>query len=48
MFERVQGISGHTNKPGVTIFKQLYVGSSATKKAWEGNLQIMVEDSTFF
>jgi hypothetical protein len=35
------------NKPGLTVFKQLYVASSATKKAWDGALQIMVVDRTF-
>ena len=33
LFESVQGISGHTNKPGLTVVKWLYVESSATKKA---------------
>jgi hypothetical protein len=47
MFESVQGISGHNNKSGLATFKQLYVASSATKKAWEGDLQIMDVDSTF-
>ena len=31
----------------MTVFKQLYVGSSATKKAWEGALQTIVLDETF-
>ena len=47
MFESVQGISGHNNKPYSQVFKQLYVVSSATKKAWEGALQIMVVEGTF-
>ena len=47
MFESVQGISGHNNKPGLTFVKWLYVESSATKKAWDGVLQIMVVDRTF-
>ena len=47
MFESVQGISGHTNKPGLTVVKWLCVESSATKKAWDGILQIMVVDRTF-
>jgi hypothetical protein len=38
MFESVQGISGHNNKPGLTVFKQLSVVSSATKNAWDGAL----------
>ena len=47
MFESVQGISGHNNKPGLTVFKQLYVASSATKQAWDSALQIVVVDGTF-
>jgi hypothetical protein len=47
MFESVKCISGHNNKPGMTVFKQLYVGSSATKKAWEGALQTIVIEETF-
>ena len=47
MFQSVQGISGHNNKPGLTVFKRLYVASSATKNAWDGALQIMVVDGTF-
>ena len=47
MFELVQGISGHKDKPGLTPFKKLYVASSARKKAWEGALQIMTEGRTF-
>ena len=47
MFEIVQGISGHTNKPGLTVVKWLCVESSATKKAWDGAMQIMVVDRTF-
>ena len=47
MFESVQGISGHNNKPGLTIFKWLYVASSATKKAWDSALQMVVADGTF-
>ena len=47
MFESVQGISRQNNKPGLTVFKWFYVASSATKKAWEGALQIMVVDGTF-
>ena len=47
MYESVQVISGHNNKPDSQVFKQLYVASSATKKAWEGALQIMVVDGTF-
>ena len=35
------------NKPGLTVFKRLYVASSATKNAWDGALQIMVVDGTF-
>ena len=47
MFESVQGISGHNNKPSSTVYKQLYVSTLATKKAREGALQIMVEESSF-
>ena len=47
MFESVQGNLEHKNKPGLTTFKQLYVASSARRKAWEGDLQIMEVDSTF-
>ena len=47
MFESVQDISGHNNKPGLAVFKQLYVAFSATKKAWDSALQIMVVDRTF-
>ena len=47
MFESVQGNLEHNNKPGLTTFKQLYVASSSTKKAWEGDLQIIDVDSTF-
>lgn len=37
----------HNNKPGLSMFKWLYVTSSATYEAWEGTLQIMVVDGTF-
>ena len=48
MFESVQGISGHNNKPDLTDFKQLYVVFSATKQAWKGALQLMIADTTYF
>jgi hypothetical protein len=47
MFESHQDMSAHNNKPGLTVFKKLYGVSSATKKAWEGDLQIMVMEMTF-
>ena len=47
MFKSVQGILEHNNNPGLTVIKQFYVAFSATKKAWEGALQIMVVDGTF-
>ena len=47
LFRSVQGISGHNNKPSSTVYKQLYVSTLATKKAREGALQIMVEESSF-
>jgi hypothetical protein len=31
MFESAQGILGHNNKQGLTVFKQLYITSSATR-----------------
>jgi hypothetical protein len=48
MFESVQGVSGPNNRPDLTDFKQLYVASSSTKKAWKGALQIMIVDKNFF
>ena len=47
IFESVQGISGHNNKPGSTVFKRPFVAPSATKKAWEGTLKILVVDGAF-
>ena len=47
MFETVLDILGHHNKLGLTIFKQFYVASSATKKAWEGAQLLMVVNGTF-
>jgi hypothetical protein len=47
MFETVLDTLGHHNKPGLTIFKQFYVASSATKKAWEGAQLLMVVNGTF-
>ena len=47
MFESVQFISGHNKKPGLTVFKQGYVASSARKQAWDSALQIMVVDGIF-
>jgi hypothetical protein len=33
VFESVQGISDHSNTPSLTVFKQLYMASPATKLA---------------
>ena len=35
-------------KSSDAVFKQLYVASWATKKVWNGTLQIMVVDRTFW
>jgi hypothetical protein len=47
MFQNFQGSLGHYNKPGLTVFMQLYVASSATMEPWECALQIMVVARTF-
>ena len=47
IFESVQSILGYKNSVVLTVYKRLYMVSSATKKAWEGALQIMMADSTF-
>ena len=47
MFESFQGVLGQNNKTGLTVFKQLHVASTATMKAWEGALQIIVIGRTF-
>ena len=45
MFESVQGISGQNNNPGwLSSSNSMCQVSSTTKKAWEGDLQIMVVD----